>query len=89
MALGADRTRVMAMIVRQAFVLLAVGAVAGLALTAWSGRLLRGFLFGVQQYDAWTLVLAPVVLILCGLLAAFMPARRAASTDPMRALRTE
>jgi ABC-type antimicrobial peptide transport system permease subunit len=89
MALGADKGRVVAMVMRQAFLLMIAGAAVGMALAIWSSRLLHSFLFGVQQYDAWTLALAPGVLIVFGVVAAFIPARRAASIDPMRALRTE
>ncbi|MGB6690201.1 MAG: ABC transporter permease [Terracidiphilus sp.] len=89
MALGADRGSVVAMVMRQAFLLVIAGAAAGLALALWSSRLLHSFLFGVQQYDPWTLALAPGVPIVFGVVAAFIPARRAASIDPIRALRTE
>jgi predicted permease len=89
MALGADRSRVMQMVLRQALVLLAAGVVSGLALALWSSQLLASFLYGVKRYDPWTLACVPGVLVLFGALAAFVPARRAASIDPMRALRTE
>ena len=89
MALGADKSRVVAMVMRQAFLLVLAGAAAGMALAICSSRLLQSFLYGVQRYDPWTLVLAPVVLIACGAAAAWIPARRAASIEPMRALRTE
>ncbi len=89
MALGADRRRVMGMVLRQAFVLLAVGIASGFALASWSGRLLTSFLYGVTRHDPWTLASVPIMLTLCGILAAFIPARRAASIDPMVALRSE
>jgi predicted permease len=89
MALGADRGRVMGMVLRQALTLLILGIAAGLALAFWSTRLLHSFLYGVSTHDPWTLVVVPFVLALCGALAAFIPARRAASIDPMRALRSE
>jgi ABC-type antimicrobial peptide transport system permease subunit len=79
----------MQMVLRQALVLLAAGEVAGLALALWSSQLLASFLYGVKRYDPWTLACVPGVLVLFGALAAFVPARRAASIDPMRALRTE
>ncbi len=89
MALGADKGRVVAMVMRQAFLLVLAGAAAGLALAIWSSRLLQSFLYGVQRYDPWTLLLAPAVLIACGAAAAWTPSRRAASVEPMQALRTE
>jgi predicted permease len=89
MALGADRGRVMGMVLRHAFVLLAAGIAVGLALAFWSTRLLHSFLYGVSKHDPWTLAVVPFVLALFGALAAYIPARRAASIDPMVALRGE
>jgi len=74
---------------RQALLLVLAGAVAGMALALWPSRLLQSFLYGVQRYDPWTLVLAPGVLIACGAAAAWVPARRAASVEPIQALRAE
>jgi ABC-type antimicrobial peptide transport system permease subunit len=88
MALGADRAQVMRMVLRQAFALLSIGIASGLALALWSSRLLHGFLYGVSKHDPWTLVLVPSMLLVFGI-AAFIPARRAASVDPMQALRAE
>jgi predicted permease len=89
MALGADRIRVMMMVMRQALALLAVGAIAGMVLAFWSSRLLNSLLYGVKRYDPWTLVLVLAVLIIISIFAVFIPARRAASIDPMRALRAD
>jgi len=89
MALGADRVQVMRMVLRQAFALLSVGIAVGLAFAFWSSRLLHGFLYGVSKHDPWTLVLVPSMLLVFGIVAAFIPARRAASVDPMQALRAE
>jgi len=61
----------------------------GLGLALWSSRLLRGFLFGVSSSDPWTMVLVPLALVACGLLATIFPARRAATINPVQALRTE
>jgi predicted permease len=89
MALGADRSRVTRMILRQALTLIAAGIAAGLALAFWASRFLNSFLYGVSTHDPWTLAAVPFVLVLCGILAAYLPARRAASIDPMVALRAE
>jgi ABC-type antimicrobial peptide transport system permease subunit len=61
----------------------------GIALSLLTARLLHSFLFGVKPYDPITLVSAPLLLILVGALAAWLPARRAAQLEPMQALRTE
>ena len=75
------------LILRNASVLVAWGL--GLACTWIATRLLKSFLFGVGQYDPFTVVTVSVLLVVCGLMATFIPARRAASIDPMQALRTE
>ena len=89
MALGADRAAVVQMILRQALLLMVFGAAAGVGLALWSNRLLHAFLYGVTASDPWTLALAPAGLILCGLAAALIPARRAAGLNPVEALRAE
>jgi predicted permease len=89
MAVGADRGRIMQMILRQALFLLGIGIALGLVLTLWSNRLLHSFLYGTGQYDPWTLASVPVILFGFGIVAACIPARRAASVDPTIALRTE
>lgn len=89
MALGAQRGSVVRMFLRQTLVLLGAGVGIGAAVAMWSDRLLKGFLFGVTTSDPWTLGLAPMVLIVSGLLAALVPALKAASVDPLLALRAE
>jgi len=54
-----------------------------------SGRLLKGFLFEVQPLDAWTYVAVAIVLASIGLVSSLIPARNAASVQPMQALREE
>lgn len=89
MALGADRGRVIRMVMRQAGRMLTAGALAGLALVYFTGKLVGSFLYGVGAYDVGTLVAICVLLLASGLAAAYLPARRAAAIDPMEALRTE
>ena len=89
MALGADRAAVLSMVMRQALLLMALGAAAGVCIALWSDRLLQAFLYGVTASDPWTIALAPLGLVLCGLAAAAVPARRAAGLNPVDALRAE
>ena len=89
MALGATRLRVFALVMRQVAVLLAVGVLAGGAAAFFAARSIRSFLFEVQPGNPSVFVVSALALVLIGLLAAMLPARRAVSIDPMRALRTE
>jgi predicted permease len=89
LALGARRWDVVMMIVRQSFLLALGGSIAGLIVAAVSGRLLKQFLFEVSPLDPLTFCIVPLLMMLLALLAAWAPARRAASIDPMKALRTE
>lgn len=89
MALGADRGAVMGMVLRQTLVLLGAGVAIGIALALWSNRLLQAFLYGVSVSASWTIGLAPLVLVVCGLIAALIPARSAASVNPVESLRAE
>jgi predicted permease len=88
-ALGAQRANLLWLVMRQAGGMLVVGVAAGIGLALASGRLVRGFLYGVKAHDGWTLAGAAVLLLLSGLLAAYLPARRAARVNPMEALRSE
>jgi macrolide transport system ATP-binding/permease protein len=89
MALGAQRGSVHQMVLREtgwlAITGIAIGAVCSLA----AASLLRGLLFGIHPWDISTLVAVAAVLGVSALLASYIPARRAASVDPMEALRTE
>lgn len=88
-ALGAARGNLLWLILRQAGAMLLAGIAGGTGLALLCGRLLRGYLYGVSTHDAWTLAGAAALLFLTGLLAAYLPAHRAASADPMVALRAE
>ncbi|MBV8632645.1 MAG: ABC transporter permease, partial [Silvibacterium sp.] len=89
LALGARRRDVVIMIVRQSLLLAFAGSIAGLAAAAFSGRLLQQFLFEISPLDPLTFSGVAVIMLLLALLAAWVPARRAASIDPVRALRME
>ena len=89
MALGATRASVVSMIMRGVLWQVALGLCLGIPATLYAGYLMKSLLYGVGSYDAWALVGAPLMLVLCAALAGFIPARRAASIDPIQALRTE
>jgi predicted permease len=88
-ALGARRASVLWMVLRQAAILLGCGAIAGLIGICIMGRVLKGFIYGVSLADARVLFAVTGLLCAVGLTAAWRPARRASSIDPMRALRGE
>ena len=69
--------------------LVALGAAVGLVLSLAGGRLMQGFLFGVNSWDPITLITVPVVLGVVGLVASWLPARRASRVDPVMALRAD
>ena len=88
-ALGAQRSDILWLILRHALTLLSLGTAVGLAL-AWLARsVLRSYLYGAAGYDAATILLVVLALGLCGVGASYLPARRAAAVDPIEALRTE
>ena len=88
-ALGACMTDIVRMVLHQGDKLALIGIGIGLAGSVVLGRLLSSFLFGVTAYDPITFLLVIVVLTSAALLACYLPARRAASIDPMKALRYE
>ena len=89
MALGAQRSSVYRLILFEAVRLIAVGMAVGLIGAIGSALLMRKLLFGVQAWDAVTLTTVAGVLACVALLATFLPAHRAASANPMDALRAE
>jgi predicted permease len=89
MALGADRKSVLAMVLRSAFLLAGVGLLLGVPLAIAADRLLNSQLYGVGSFDPLTLAGAVLMLAFCAFVTGLIPARRAASIQPMEALRTE
>jgi predicted permease len=88
-ALGASRGDLLWLVMRQAGAMLLLGVALGSGLALASGRLVGRFLYGVSAHDGKTLVAAAMLLLISGLTAAYLPARRAAGADPMEALRAE
>jgi macrolide transport system ATP-binding/permease protein len=89
MALGAQKSSVYQLILGEAGRLIAVGVVVGLAGSVGAARLMDKLLFGVQAWDAGTLLGVALILGASAMLASYIPARRAASVNPTEALRAE
>jgi putative ABC transport system permease protein len=89
MALGADRMRIIRMVLRGAFSQIGIGLAIGIPAAIGTGRLMTHQLFGVKSWDPMVLALAALMLAFAALLASAIPARRAAGVDPMVALRNE
>jgi hypothetical protein len=89
MALGADRVTVTTLILRGAFTRVGIGLALGIPLAIGAGRLIAAQLYGVSFWDPLALGVAAGLLAVCSLFAALIPAGRAASISPMRALRTD
>lgn len=89
LALGATPGNVLWMIVRETLILVAAGAIAGLPLAFVCTRLLKSMLFGVETQDPITAATCLGVLLMAGVAAGFVPARRAAQVEPISALRAE
>ncbi|MGC2635899.1 MAG: ABC transporter permease [Acidobacteriaceae bacterium] len=89
MALGAQPARVLRMVFREAWWIAAIGVAAGLGGALALGRLIGAMLYGLKPWDPATLGGAAALLIAVALGASWIPARRAAGVDPMRALRHE
>jgi len=89
MALGATRQSVLLKTMRHAFLLTGLGGTMGLAASLGLTRLLSGLLYNVKPLDVSVMISALILLFVCSSLAALIPARRAASVEPMHALRSE
>ena len=89
MALGADRARVVKMVVRGAMIQIGIGLMIGIPIALAGGHALANQLFGVDGYDPSVIGGAALMLGSAALVAGMVPAFRAASIDPMKALRAE
>jgi macrolide transport system ATP-binding/permease protein len=89
MALGATRQSVVNMVMRGALWQILIGLVLGIPASLYVGYLMKALLYGVDSYNFTALVGAPLILLVFATAAAFLPALRAASIEPMRALRME
>ncbi|MGA8108277.1 MAG: FtsX-like permease family protein, partial [Acidobacteriaceae bacterium] len=89
LALGAQRWQIVAGVVRQSLVLALGGSAVGLIAAALVARMMRSFLFEVRAVDPITFCAVALLMILLAIMAAWIPARRAASVDPMKTLRME
>ncbi|MGA9977184.1 MAG: ABC transporter permease [Candidatus Sulfotelmatobacter sp.] len=88
-ALGSQRAGILGLVFRSAAKLALAGCALGLVAAAAASHLLQSLVFGVSPFDPLVLVLAAVSVLILALAASFLPARRAASIDPMKALRTD
>jgi predicted permease len=89
MAIGASRANILRMVLREAGLLVVLGLTAGLAASLLAAQFMRSLLFAVSPYDPFTFTAMGFLLLLTGLMAAWWPARRAASSEPMQTLRME
>jgi putative ABC transport system permease protein len=89
LALGARRSEVVSLVVRQAAGLALGGLLLGLLLALAAGRLIQGLLFGVEPRDTLTYAAVSVLMFVIALVASYLPARRASRIDPIKALRYE
>jgi predicted permease len=89
MALGAQRGNIYAQVLREGLTPVVAGAVIGIAVAFAFARLIGSLLFQVDAFNPWIAGAAAASLLLAGASACLLPARRAASVDPMRALRSE
>jgi predicted permease len=89
MALGADRRNVITLILRSAFVQVGIGIVIGLLVAVFGGRVMASKLFGVTPHDPLVFAVTILVLVVAAFVAGIIPARRAAKTEPILALRMD
>jgi len=87
--LGADRGSILAMVLKETVVLLAIGIVVGIGMALEASRLISTLLFGLKPTDPLTIAVAALLMVAAAALAGYVPARRASRVDPMVALRYE
>jgi ABC-type antimicrobial peptide transport system permease subunit len=89
MALGASRQRILGMVLRRVSWMLGAGAIAGLVLTLFVRKIIDMVIYFDAGKEAGSVLLLALLVVVVGLIAALIPARRAASIEPMQALRSE
>jgi hypothetical protein len=89
LALGAQKRQLIWLVMRQAALILLLGSAIGLGVSFLATRIMSNMLYGVKVFDAFSLIGASLLLILTGLAASYVPARRAANVNPILALRAE
>ncbi|HET9177655.1 MAG TPA: ABC transporter permease [Terriglobia bacterium] len=89
MAMGAGRSNVLWMVMRESLILVGIGLLVGLPISLAAGRLVSTMLFGLSSSDPLSMAAAAILLMMFAMLAGYLPARRAAKVDPMVALRYE
>ena len=89
MALGAQRSQVLSLVLRKGLVLTALGVALGLVGAAGGARYLQGMLFGITPLDLWTFAVVAAAFSVVAALASYLPARRATKVEPVVALRCD
>jgi ABC-type antimicrobial peptide transport system permease subunit len=89
MALGAERSKVVWLVLRETFILIAIVAAIGVAASIGASRLTTRMLFGLSPADPFALAIALLLMFAVAVSAGYLPARRAARVDPLAALRHE
>jgi predicted permease len=89
LALGATRSKVLTMVLKHALLVLGVGIAIGFVIWQQTAHLLRSYLYGVGTHDLPTILAVASILLACGLVASYIPARRASLVSPIKSLRHE
>jgi ABC-type antimicrobial peptide transport system permease subunit len=89
MALGAERRRILWMVLREVVALCGCGLAVGLGIAYETTEFVKSLLFGLKPNDPWTLGVSVSILIACAVLAGYLPAWRASRIDPVATLRHE